>query len=244
MMKSMLRVMCLSLLIAGGFVTKEASAATDESVQTIESIRMNMSAEDFQSLDTQYTEDEIISIIEDEIESTLGALSEEITIDLNNRGRSLPQVNVFDLKTESGYEFQVYSEIKPEVTPRAPENITGNYDSSFDHTVKVKALSGTAGESLLITKVQVSKGSIAGSSTTPKCSGVGVVYCDQSQKDSWVESYSMPGTYSSFKSRGVYVYKGDVSVLGGVSYTHNLHVKYGCTGYNGTTKKVTIKVEY
>ena len=253
MKKRVLQAVFVSLLISGGLMSeKVVEASTIDTLSTntvneiIDDIRSNTSEEDFKKLESQYNFKEMIEIIDEEISESLGNLSQELIIDLDSNQRLNSKIETFDLTTESGYNFTVISEVTPEpsMDTRASTTITGNYDSTFNHTVSVKVLGGLAGTATLTTKIKVSPGKISYVSSTPTCEGLALVYCDQGQKTSSGSSYTMPGTYSSFQSNGLYVFRGDFSILGSLAYTHKLTVRYGCTAYNNTTKKVTIKVQY
>lgn len=249
-MKSKILVTLFLTLLVGGVIPEylvQASVGELVAEDVLNDIRLNMSEDDFRALEIKYNNtDELISAIDKEVSETLGDFSQELIIDLDSKQRSKSQFEEFDFITKSGYRFMVTSELTPELnaTTFASTTITGNYDSTFNHTVSVNALAGLAGTSTLTTKIKVSPGKISYVSSTPKCTGVGLVYCDQGLKSSWGAAYNMSGTYSSFQSKGSFVYKGDLSVLGSVSYTHNVSVKYGCTAYNNSTRKVTIKVQY
>lgn len=254
MKSKLLLTLFLLLLVSGGGSSGklvEASSIDKLSInevnEIVNDIRLNTSEVDFQELVTKYNDTEaVISTIGKEVSETLSNFTQELVIDLDSNQQSSSQIETFNLVTESGYHFTVTSEVtsEPSISTFASTTITGNYDSTFSHTVSVNALGGLAGTSTLTTKIKVSPGKISYVSSTPKCTGVGLVYCDQGLKDSWGAAYTMSGTYSSFQTKGTFVYKGDFSILGSAAYTHNVSVKYGCTAYNGTTKKVTIKVQY
>ena len=244
-MRKKMMILGAVMLLGGAFGKNNVLASTLETEQLIEEISLNMEKVDFEKLKMSYSDEEIIDIITEEVNDSMTEFEDEVILDLNTSSRSLPTIKEFNVETPSGYNYTVTSVFTPQPNLRGSGSESGyiKYNSTYTHQIKTTTPL-LVGSQSLHTTIATSPGKISAKSVNAYCVGGGLYYCDQGQKDAWSENYTMPGTYSSFATRGVYVYRVEASVAGSIAAQGSIYAKYGCTAYDNVNQRVTVKATW